>query len=256
MEIAHPVVSGIIRRVRELGIGLITVDPFVNCHEVTEQDNAQVQFVGRQWARIAHEGNCAVELIHHTRKGSGQNGEPSADDLRGASALANLARSVRMVVKMSPDEAKNARVDDRRRFFRVVPGAKSNMALPPAEGIWRELVTIDLGNGTALHPADHVQAAMRWSWPEAATVCLPDQEQAVLAALRGREYGKDMQAADWIGREIARLLGIDLSDERLRDGIKATIKRWTGDGLLVEGRGHNSKGRERPVLTVVGRSPL
>jgi hypothetical protein len=44
-----------------------------------------ISMVVRAWAHIAETTGAAIELVHHTRKRTGD--EPGADDVRGASTL-------------------------------------------------------------------------------------------------------------------------------------------------------------------------
>ncbi len=232
LQIERPVVEGIIRQIREHGIGLLVVDPFVSSHEVSEQDNTKINFVMRQWAQIAHMTNSAIELVHHSKKGVGQNGETSADDLRGASALVRAARSVRVLSQMTKDEAARAGVDNRRRFFQVHT-PKVNMTLPAEEGIWRELVTIDLRNGDDFHPADYVQAVKAWRFPDASDACSVEQIETILARVRDGQFRESSQAKQWVGLVVADVLGLDATDARARESIKTAIRAWLKDGTLV-----------------------
>lgn len=47
---------------------MIQVDPFVSSHAVNENGNNAIDAVVKTWARIAKECNCAVDLVHHSRK--------------------------------------------------------------------------------------------------------------------------------------------------------------------------------------------
>lgn len=47
---------------------MFTVDPFVKSHKVIENDNGAIDDVVTEWAHIADECNCSIELVHHVRK--------------------------------------------------------------------------------------------------------------------------------------------------------------------------------------------
>ena len=81
--IAEPVVSQVKATIRENGIDVFIVDPFVSCHRVSENDNNKIEAVAWEWAKIADECDCAIELVHHSRKTNGA--EVTAEDSRGAS---------------------------------------------------------------------------------------------------------------------------------------------------------------------------
>ena len=123
LVIAEPVVAAVIAAIKENGIDVFTVDPFVSSHEVSENDNAKINAVARQWAAIADECNCAIELVHHVRKTGGA--EITVEDARGASALHDAARSMRALNRMSDDEAKKAGMTTRSSTFaRTMPATR------------------------------------------------------------------------------------------------------------------------------------
>jgi hypothetical protein len=231
LSIVEPILEGIKARIAEHNIALLTVDPFIASHAVSENDNGKIDFVMRQWAMIAEETGCAIELNHHTRKGNGQS-EQTADDLRGAGAMVRAARSVRVLLQMTKEEAQRAGVDSRKRFFRVV-SAKANVALHTDEGAWRELVSIDLRNGDGVHLGDLVQAAAFWRFPDASDACTPEQLEEVRVAIAGGEWRENVQAANWAGLAVARALGLDASDPAAKESIKRAIRGWLADGTLV-----------------------
>src|SRR5579862_91813 len=230
--IAEPVAKAIIAQIRRHDIGLVIVDPFVNCHELNEQDNTAIATLMKQWAAIADETGCAIELLHHTRKTNGNAEDDSADEVRGAGAFVNAARSVRRLVRMTKDEASRAGVDDRRRFFRVVSGTKSNLMLHSDDSHWRELVSIDLGNGDEFHPADRVQAVASWRFPDAADDCSQEQLGRILEELRPGSAREDVRSPDWAGNIIARILDLDVKDEAAKSSVKAAMHKWIADGTL------------------------
>ncbi|MEZ5714386.1 MAG: AAA family ATPase [Paracoccaceae bacterium] len=47
------------------------LDPFISTHGVPENDNNAMDLVIKQFAAIADATNCAIDLVHHTRKLNG-----------------------------------------------------------------------------------------------------------------------------------------------------------------------------------------
>jgi RecA-family ATPase len=92
-KIARPVVDAVIATIRANRIGLMTIDPFVACHSVSENDNPAIEIVAGAWAEIADVTSCAIELVHHPRKTGG--GDVTVEDGRGGSALLAKTRSAR-----------------------------------------------------------------------------------------------------------------------------------------------------------------
>jgi RecA-family ATPase len=83
----------------ERKIDVLTIDPFVSSHEVSENDNRAIDAVVKAWGRLADECNCSINLVHHVRKGNGT--EANADSARGAKALVDAARSVIVFNRMT-----------------------------------------------------------------------------------------------------------------------------------------------------------
>jgi RecA-family ATPase len=118
----------VVQTILEKGIDVLIIDPLVSSHYVSENDNMAMDAVIKAFSSIAGQTGCAIEIVHHVRKGSaGQAGEMTADDARGASAVVGAARSVRQIQKMTEEEASAAGVKERWRHFRTVD-AKSRPA--------------------------------------------------------------------------------------------------------------------------------
>jgi RecA-family ATPase len=117
VTVNRALVDALTQEIVEKGIDCLIVDPFLSTHCVPENDNGAIEQVARAYAAIAENANCALELVHHTRKVSagGTNMERTIDDARGAGALAAAARSVRVLNVMSKDEAGNANIQPEHR---------------------------------------------------------------------------------------------------------------------------------------------
>jgi hypothetical protein len=249
--IAQPIVTGIIRQIQKLDIALVTVDPFVASHTVRENDNGAIEVVARTWAYIADQTGAAIELVHHVRKGSpGQ--ELSADDARGARALVDKARSVRMLTPMTQEEALKAGVDERRRFFKVSFG-KANLFLPPDTATWRQLTNVSLGNGGD-GPDDEVGVATPWEWPNPLDEVTAEDLNKVQAAIASGSWRASSQAARWAGRAVAEVLGYDIDDEREREQVKSLLKIWLKSGALKLEVRKDEASRKEFEFVVVGQS--
>jgi RecA-family ATPase len=100
----------------EKRVDVLTVDPFISSHAVSENDNNAIDVVAREWNVVAERTGAAINLVHHVRKQNGA--EATADSARGASALIGKARSVIVYNRMTADEAIALNVpEDERRFF-------------------------------------------------------------------------------------------------------------------------------------------
>jgi len=240
-RILEPVVDSIIAEIKAREIDVLIVDPFVSTHEVDENDNSRIQRVAEQWVRVAQEANCAVELIHHVRKTTGT-GEITADDGRGAGALKDKARSVRVVNGMSKDEAASLGVPehDADLYFRVSFG-KANMARRGGRASWRKFMPVWLGNGGGnLNAGDEIGVVTEWHPPTAGDLAneVPaDALAAIKARIAGGDYRENAQARDWAGHVVAEVLSIDTSEKPERKRIERLLRAWIAAGeLAVETR--------------------
>lgn len=234
-RIVEPVVSGLIEEILEREIDVLIVDPFVSTHEVSENDNARIQRVAEQWVRVAEEANCAVELIHHTRKGEG---EKTADDGRGAGALVAKARSVRVINPMTPAQADEAGIPTTKMhdYFRV-EFSKTNLARRGALPQWRRLVSVPLRNGgsgnLAFLQGDEIGVVALWEWPASETLIddvSPEAFEAIKARIGGGDSRADPTANNWAGHHVGDILKIetDLRDGRKR--VKRMLDAWIEGG--------------------------
>lgn len=229
VRIATADVEALVEAIEAESIDVLFVDPFVSSHMVAESDNMSIETVARQWAEIADRTGCAIELVHHTRK---SRDELSADDARGAGALVNRARSVRVLNRMTASDAMKAGIEewDRWRYFRV-DDAKQNLAPPSTSATWCQLESVGLGNG-GIGVGDEVGVPAVWRWQEAAK----DVSPVLLAPLRekieGGHWRENSQSPGWIGGAIASVLSLDLDRKTDNEKAKQYQHKWTREGWL------------------------
>lgn len=229
--IADPVVDDLIYAIKENQIDVLTIDPFVSCHAVTENDTSMMQSVVESFANIANECNCHIGLLHHTRKTGGA--DASIEDARGASAAVAAARGRRVLNKMTRQEAEAAGVgpNDRGRYF-WADCSLSSMAPPAEHRDWYRLESVNLGNGEC-GDGDSVGVAVAWEHPGTALDLDDDQQEAVLAAIQdGGPWRENHQAEDWIGVPIAQALGLHPANKTHRKQVRALINEWLDQGRL------------------------
>jgi hypothetical protein len=116
--IVQPVVDSLVAEIIKHKVDVLVIDPFVSCHEVAENDNSAMDMVVKEWGRVAERGNCAVQLVHHTRK-MGDAVEVTTESSRGGSSQTDACRVVRTVNRMTKQEAGNAGVENHRLYFRT-----------------------------------------------------------------------------------------------------------------------------------------
>lgn len=216
--------------IKENEIDLLIVDPFVSAHKVGENDNGAVDAVAKVFGNIADECNCAIELVHHVRKGPGPSGY-TVEDGRGAVALLAAVRSARVLNGMSQEEAEKAGVDKPRTFFRVQNG-KANLAPPPDNADWYQLVSVSLDNGGG-HLPDLVAVATPWEWPDAMEDVGVADLRKVQMLVNAGEWRDNVQTKEkWVGCAVAQVMKLDHEDKAARTKISGMLKVWFKTGML------------------------
>jgi len=239
-EIHTPVFDRLAEAIIERQIDVLIVDPFVSSHRVPENDNGAIDLVVKEWARLAARRNCAIELVHHTRKTNGA--EASTEDARGAAALLGAARSGRVLNRMSDQMKAEAGVKDDPGTYFSVDRDKANLA-PAGDRLWRRMVSVDLTNG------DFVGVAEAWAWPDAFDGISVKDLLAVQRAIEGRDVGSDAQSHDWVGFVVAEVLALIAERDKAR--IKRLIAAWIRSGALQVVRRQDKKSRKpRPFVDV------
>jgi hypothetical protein len=144
---------------------IVCLDPYVKTHALGENDNSAMDFVCELLATFADEFNIAVDSPHHTRKGPATPGD--ADLGRGGSSIRDAGRLVYTLTPMSEDEARQFNVEQMdRRFYVRLDSAKVNI-VPARTATWFKLVSVNIGNATALYPnGDDVQTVVPWTPPD------------------------------------------------------------------------------------------
>ncbi|KQP50577.1 hypothetical protein ASF39_12795 [Methylobacterium sp. Leaf108] len=245
-KIAEPVVDDLVRTITTNRIDVAMVDPFVSSHRVSENDNAAIDLVAKAWNRVAEIGRCAIELVHHVRKGQGGSSEFTVEDGRGAGALLAAARSARVLNPMTKEQAERAGLTSHRGYFRADNG-KANLAPSPDRSEWFRLASVPLGNGP--NGGDHIAVVEPWVWPDAMEgITVDDLRKAQRAFGTGR-WRESSQAKDWAGIPIAEALGIEL-DMAGKARVKSMLKTWIGAGMFVVIEGSDEKRNKRSFIEV------
>ena len=247
VTIAEPIVGALVATVENNAIDVVQIDPFISSHRVTENDNNAIDVVAKRWTKIANDIDCAIELVHHTRKTNGA--EATVEDGRGAGALLAAVRSARVLNSMTRDEAAKAGVTAHRAYFRVENG-KTNL-VPPSEGAdWLHLKSVDLGNGGDLRPGDSVGVVVPWQWPNAMDGVTGRDFEAAASLIRASKWRASPQARDWIGRAVAEAMGLDLGNKADKAKVAGIVAIWLKAGSLKEVDGYDEKSVPRKFVEV------
>ena len=149
--VATPDVGACVEHIRQLKIGLLVVDPFIECHGLDENSNVEVKAAAAMFRDIAQATDCAVHLVHHTRKppiGSGEGHVGNPDSARGGSALIGLARVAHTLFSMTKNDADRLGVDEAARWRHLrMDIAKSNYSAPGSGPTWFRREAVVIANG-------------------------------------------------------------------------------------------------------------
>ncbi|AYM05679.1 bifunctional DNA primase/polymerase [Agrobacterium tumefaciens] len=251
VRIQQPIVEAVVEQIERYGIDVMIVDPFVSTHGVNENDNGAIDKVAKLWAQIADYTNCSIDIVHHLRKVADR--EATVEDARGAVSLIGAARSVRVLNRMSEEQAGEAGIDkaDRFGYFYTTYG-KSNLTPLSHKAEWRHLVSTPLGNGTGLaQPQDFAPVVTEWHWPSAEEVAgdlTEDQRASILAAVSASDYKKSPKAKNWVGTAVAYAVGLDLDDNVQRKRASSLVNALMREGALIEREERDPVRRELAVF--------
>jgi hypothetical protein len=244
----------IARLVTELKLDCVIFDPLIAFHRIPEADNTLMEEVIKHgFGDLATRCDICVELSQHTRKGAqGRQTDLNADDSRGAGAVVNAARSVRVLNRMNAEEAELPKIapEDRRHYLRVQRD-KTNLA-PPGKATWIRLVSVELPNSTVLDPGDNVQTVAGWDYPQPTDGVTADDMRWMQETVRQGNYRVDPRSPDWVGRPLAERLGLDPEEPGGRKKINSVLRVWFANKVLaVEQR----RGKDRHTVQYVVPGP-
>lgn len=247
-DIHRDVCSALVHEMASKGVDALIIDPFISSHQVSENDNNAIDTVVKAWAAIAGACNCAVELIHHARKGNGN--ETTVDDGRGASALIGAVRSARVLNRMSDKEAAKCGIapGERAEYVRVNI-VKSNLARSTACPQWFRMASHALPNG------DDVGIVEGWKWPAVVASSEFDEADriAVQAIVGSGNYKlKRTSGQEWVGLHIAPVFGLDhiATNETAKNRMVKIIDMLIAEGVIKAVRKKDRNSAERSFVEV------
>jgi hypothetical protein len=216
----HEMFAALTALIAANALDCVIIDPLAAFHGVPENDNGLMEQVVSEFARIAEQTNCCIELTHHTRKRQGgAGGEFTEDDSRGASAVTYAVRSVRVLNRMAKEEAALPGVDlDERALYLRIDRFKRNLA-PPEKATWMRLASVALANG------DNVQAVEAWSYPDAGHGAPPEITAWARGEVARKAYRTSARASDWFGYALAAKLGLSVGQHHEKRSARESAHR-------------------------------
>ena len=242
-------------KIKANNIGLVIIDPFISTHEVNENSNMSVQKVVAMLRQLAREAGCAVHVVHHVRKGNGEDAD--IDSVRGAGSLIGACRAARIINKVKFEDAVALGVPEASAtgVFRVDDG-KANLSapLPADKAIYRRMVSTKLDNG------EYVGVAVEFKLPDQWAGMTTRVVNNMLDLIdKGPEDGekysiRPQDKQRWVGSVITGYRFSDLDHTKSAGQAKTILRQWNDEGLLEEIVYHSpSQRRERKGVVSTGR---
>ncbi|BEV00092.1 AAA family ATPase [Novosphingobium olei] len=240
-RIVRPVVEAVVSQLQERKIDVLSIDPFVSSHGISENDNRAIDMVAKEWSRIADICDCAINLVHHVRKTNGA--EVTAESSRGAVSLIGAARSVVVYNRMTKEEAERAGIEPKLiGFYFRTQNDKANLA-PPEAADWFRMNNVDLPNG------DSVGVASPWKWPDPFEGLTSWHLKEVQRQVEQGDWRVDVRAKEaWVGVLVAQIL--DWDAEKKAGRIKDILKQWFANGMLREVEREDKHRKSRKFVEV------
>lgn len=226
-------------------VDVLVLDPFVSSHALDENDNVQIDRVVKRWSRLAQRTRSAVHIVHHTRK---SDATITSESARGAKALVDAARTVRVLNPATPEEISALGLQPDARVFSARQD-KQNMAAGNDDRVWYLVRGVSLENGP---PPDEVGVVVAIASPKNGSSALDVATiLAIQTALAGLDRGYDQRASDWAGLDVAPILDLNSAEKAHKQILSHTIGDLVRRGLLVRADAYDKRaGRNRPVVRV------
>jgi hypothetical protein len=239
-RLIHPIIDQIVAEIQRRKIDVVIIDPFVSSHRINENDNGAIDMVAKAWGRVADAANCAVVLVHHTRKmTAGRHAD--AESARGAVSLIGAARSVRVFSRLSESEAAELGITESAGRYGKWYDDKNNLAPCAGRERYYHMVSHTLPNGESVGvPVLHDVVP-----PRKAT--FTDAELNKIYEAMGEEHGANPQSSDSLSRVAALALGHDPLTSAGRDYANAAIKYMVKLGMVEHATGLKPNRHPRPV---------
>jgi AAA domain len=251
-EVDTDLCTALVHEIIAKHIDVLIIDPFISAHQVSENNNNSIDMVVKALAAIARGCNCAIEVVHHARKGNGK--ETTMDDGRGASALTAAVRSARVLNQMTPAEAIKCGIPDgERKSYVRVSMEKSNLGKLAACPQWFRLVSYVLPNG------DDIGVVEDWKWPATAEMSAIDDEEMIFNIQEIVRGNPDLSPSplaknNYLGLHIGNITGMEKisTQSSLVTKMNKLIKTLIDEGWLkIERR--KGKGRLERSFIIVGK---
>ena len=232
VRLLAPVVDQIIAEIQRRKIDVLIVDPFVSSHRVNENDNGAIDMVAKAWGRVADRADCAIVLVHHTRKmAAGRAAD--AESARGAVSLIGAARSVRVFSRLSEEDAQALDLppnDSPGRYGKWYDD-KNNLAPTAGRERYYRMDSYTLPNGESVGvPVVH-------DVPTPATMTFSESDLLQVYNAMSHEHGSHPAASDSLGAVVGAVLNYDHTAKPGSEFVAKAIKAMLTAGMIERATG-------------------
>ena len=239
------------------GYAMVVVDPFIETHEANENDNVQMKTAAALWRELARLTNTSIVLVHHSKKGSSENGQ-DADMSRGASGFINLCRCGVYMQTMKPDEAEKLGLprEDARLYVSISDSMKQNYVAPLDRLPWFKHDGVNIGNGKGFGEGDNVGVLIPWEAPDGWGGLDTKALNKILDEIdQGVPY-KEGNPIRYTRRKGDNWAGQLLVDRGLAPALaQRRIDQWIENDVLINEEYLHPKRREMRLGLTVGARP-
>ena len=212
--------------IQENEIGLLMVDPLAHFLTIDENDNREMGEFMKQLQAVARKTNCAIMLIHHSRK-TIPGAKTDGLDLRGASAIHAHARIIEIVNRLPEAEAETMGItgSDRKNIVRI-ENDKGNFS-ELADSVCYRFEAQELPNegiSPSMHKIIEVNS-MDW-------LTIDMQMRCWQVADARSDMRESSRAAKWCGKIFSEFLDLNHSRKSDRPKIIQAIDYMLETGIL------------------------
>jgi RecA-family ATPase len=250
LKIDNGLVEKITKTIVKYNFDVFIVDPLVTLHNVPEGDNNKMDTVIRIFTRIADICDCSIDIAHHTRKPGVGMFELTADDTRGASAIRDAVRSLRVLNLMSASEAQQLGIEEFERlsYFHVDLG-KANTVAPAKKATWHKFENVELPNG------DNVGVVTAWNRPDEKAPEVARRAEEVFLKLLDRLWSEERYVSDRSGHGYAPTTFAKESEAKAakvgKSALEDAMRRlFAMKSIRIEEYGPPSKSKRRLARAV------
>lgn len=241
LSVNNDAIEGICRAIQVAQADVVIVDPLVSIHSASESVTEELQLVAEVLRGIARRTSTAVHYLHHVRKGS----TGHAEDMRGAVALKDASRALRMLTRLTKEEAQKLGLsEEEASCILTAQSGKHNFSTPTSTPAMYRTVPQHLNNATEDFDEDIVGVVRPYSKKSVFADFNYEQcneARLLVKTLPQEKCRTSIQSPDWIGNSLAKVLELDTKKDKAK--IKNMINQWVSAQFWkeIKIKGNNSK---------------